>query len=178
MMPSVESRAVAGSVLVLTRPGVAAPQSIDATAQLEDVGLGVSLRVRVDPGGTARVVRLAVTPLGATVRDVERTDDGVLLPPAGITSRALRVLRVDALAREAVRQQERPVAAPDAGWNAGTRQRAAGDRAAVAAQVYLAAVKAGSRAPTLAVAAEFGYSRTHASRLIRQARDTGMLPRA
>jgi hypothetical protein len=46
-----------------------------------------------------------------------------------------------------------------------------------AAQVYREAQESGSRAPTGAVAAALGYSRSQASRYVRAAREAGLLPR-
>lgn len=189
-MAGLETRAVAGSTLVLTRPGMAAPSAIDATAQLDGIGLTVSLRVRVDPGGTARVVVLSVSPLAAIVGHIDRADDDGTVPPGAVTSRALRGIRLDELAREAVRQQERPAAERDdvrAGafqlqtggpvWYADPPiRRPRAEQVAAAARIYLAAAEKGSRAPTVAVVNELGYSRSHASRLIRQARDEGSIP--
>jgi hypothetical protein len=184
-----------GSTMLITRPGTAAPDSAIATAQLDSVGLKVRFRIRVDPGGGARVVELSVWPLAAIVRTTEVADgDGAVLPPGAITSRALRGIRLDELAREALRQVEMPAAdrsdlrpgafqlpGDPAGrtWYADPPpRRAQADLVATAARVYTAAVAAGSRAPTLAVAHALGYSRSQASRLIRQARDDGKIPPA
>lgn len=168
--------------MLLTRPGSAAPSIIDAVARLDDVGLTVRFQVRVDPGGTIRVARLAVDPAGSPAE-------------GAVTSRALRGIRLDQLAREAVRQMEQPAAmredvAPGAfqvpGDPAGQawvspvpgRRRAPRELAERAARIYTEAIAQGSRAPTLAVAHELGYSRSQASRILRAARDAGLLDRA
>lgn len=182
---------------VLIRPGVAAPSLIIANAELADVGLLVSFTVRVANGGTIRVHRLNVQPLDMTSAN-----------PA-ITSRALRSIRLDELARQSVRELEQPVsmredyaegafqmtADPDRIWASTMhmkdvqnpqdmlwvsrpvpgRRRTSREQAELAARVYAEAVDSGSRAPTQAVANELGYSRSQASRMIRTARDLGLL---
>jgi hypothetical protein len=193
MTSRLETRAVPGSVLVITRPGIAAPGSINATAQLEDAGLAVGLRIRVDPGGTVRVIELRVTPLAAAVRVVERADGEGTVPPGAVTSRALRGIRIDELARAALRQQERPVVERgDLGagvlqlpgdpchrtWYTGAPRPPRAELVTDAARAYAEAVTAGSRSPTMAVANALGCSRSQASRLIRQARDGGELTSA
>jgi hypothetical protein len=148
-------------------------------ARLDDLGLTVSFRVRVDPGGTIRVADLAIHPTASPAE-------------GAITSRALRGIRLDQLAREAVRQLEQPASmredvAPGAFQVAGDpsdqawvspvpgRRRAPRELAEQAARIYTEAVAKGSRAPTLAVAHELGYSRSQASRIVRAARDAGLL---
>lgn len=164
-------------MMLLTRPGRAAPSLVDAMAQLDDLGLTLSFRVRVDPGGTVRVVELTINPAAP--------GDGA------ITSRALRGIRLDQLAKEAVRQQERPTTKRDdvfpgafqvpgdpanqAWLSPAPGRRPTRELSNEAARIYTAAVEAGSRAPTLAVANELGYSRSQASRLIKAARDTGLI---
>lgn len=179
---------------VLTRPGFAVPDAIVASAELTDVQLTVTLFVRVASGGTIRVARLAVQPVPYT--------------GAAVTSRALRAVKVDQLAREAVRQLERPVSmredfaegafqiteGADIWANHGHmrnirnpesqmwrslavpgRRLTGREQAEQAARIYAEAVASGSRAPTQAVAHELGYSRSQASRMIRAARDLGLL---
>ena len=183
---------------VLTRPGYAAPSVIVASAELADVGLSLNFAVFVSPGGTFRVRRLTVSAAGSS---------------AAITSRALRTIRLDYLAHEAVRQHEQPVSmlpdhdsgafqafqfAADATdpwgshgnfrdirnpqdqiWRSSPalgRRLTSREQAEQAARIYTEAVATGSRAPTQAVAAELGYSRSQASRMIRTARDLGLLP--
>lgn len=181
---------------VLTRPGFAAPNELTASADLEEVGLVVTFAVRVAVGGTYHVVRLGVQPRGMGTQPV-------------ITSRALRAIRLDELAREAVRKLERPVVMredyapgafqiiddPERIWaNYGSfrditnpedliwvsrpvlgQRRAPREQAEIAARLYTEAVASGSRAPTQAVADQLGYSRSQVSRMIRTARDLGLL---
>lgn len=181
---------------VLTRPGFAAPNELTASADLEDIGLVVTFAVRVAVGGTYHVVRLDVQPRGMGTQPV-------------ITARALRAIRLDELAREAVRKLERPVVMredhaagafqitddPERIWaNYGSfrditnpedhiwvsrpvlgQRRTPREQAEIAARLYAEAVASGSRAPTQAVADQLGYSRSQASRMIRTARDLGLL---
>lgn len=170
------------SMMLLTRPGRAAPSLIEAMARLDDLGLTLSFHVRVDPGGTIRVAALTIHPTGSPA-------DGA------ITARALRGIRLDQLARAAVRQQEQPASMlPDVGLGAFQvpgdpadqawvspvpgRRRAPREKAEEAARIYIKAVASGSKAPTMAVANELGYSRSQASRLVRAARDAGLLDQA
>lgn len=180
----------------LTRSGFAAPSELVASADLEDIGLVVNFAVRVSVGGTINVVRLEVLPRDMGVQPV-------------ITARALRAIRLDELAREAVRKLERPVVMrpdygpgafqiiddPDRIWAShgsmrdltnpedqiwvsrpvpGTR-RTPREQAEIAARLYAEAVASGSRAPTQAVAGQLNVSRSQASRMIRTARDLGLL---
>lgn len=184
---------------VLTRQGFAAPSLITARADLEDIGLVVTFALRVASGGTHHVMSLDVRPRGMGNQ------------PA-ITARALRAIRLDQLAREAVTQLERPVVMrpdhaygafqiiddPDRIWASHGHlrditnpedliwvsrpvpghQRTPREQAEIAAQLYTQAVADGSRAPTQAVADQLGYSRSQASRMIRTARDLGLLGNA
>ncbi len=60
----------------------------------------------------------------------------------------------------------------------GPVRHTAAEKVNAAARAYNAAVAAGDRAPTAATANALGYQRTQASRLIRQARDRGLIPPA
>jgi len=167
---------------VLVRKGVSAPSTVVAAVALPELGVAVALTVRVDVGGTVRVAELSVH-----ARETPTT--------AAITVRALRSIKLDALAREAVRQCESPVIMredvmpgafqlpgddPNVLWVPGGgrvpgRPHTPREQAERAAKLYTEAVASGSRAPTQAVAAELFCSRSHASRLIRSARDLGLL---
>lgn len=170
------------SAPVLIRAGAAAPSVIRAACKLGDLRIGVTLLIRVDVGGTVRVAELTIH-----AQETPTT--------AAITSRALRSIKLDALAREAVRLLESPVVmredvAPGAfqlpgddpktfwipgGGRVPGRPRTPRGQAEEAARIYSEAVEAGNRAPTKAVAAQLGYSRSQASRMIRTARDLGLL---
>src|SRR5690242_4162581 len=52
------------SMMLLTRPGRAAPSLIEAMARLDDLGMVVSFTVRVGPGGTIRIASLTISPQG------------------------------------------------------------------------------------------------------------------
>lgn len=164
------------SMMMLTRPGYAAPSLIVAVARLEGLGLTVNLDVRVDQGGTVRVTAVRVQSSA----------------PGAVTSRALRAIRLDQLARDAVQQLESPVSmrddiAPGAFQVAGEpadqawispvpgRRQASPELAEQAARIYAAAVAEGSGSPTMAVAHRLGYSRSQASRFIKAAREAGLL---
>lgn len=165
---------------VLIRRGVIAPGIIEATGDLIDLGFTVELTVHVDSGGSIRVTHLAITPHGRPANRV-------------ITTRALRALKLDQLARDVVRQLEQPVTeredmgsgvfqvpgdSPNAFWVSRPvpgRRPTPRELAEKAARIYAEAKAEGSRAPTNAVASELGYSRSQASRMIRTARDLGLL---
>lgn len=168
------------AMMILTRPGRAAPSQIDAMARMEDLGLTLSFSVRVDPGGSARVTHLSIDPVG--------------LASGAITSTALHAIRLGELAREAVRQVEQdadmiedetgtsgafrlPGAAAGEAWVSPVpgRRRTPKERAAEAARIYNAALTKGSDAPTVAVASEMRVSRSQASRYVRAARDGGLI---
>jgi hypothetical protein len=170
------------SAPVLIRAGIAAPSVIRAACKLGDLQIGITLIIRVDVGGNVRVAELTIH-----AQETPAT--------AAITSRALRSIKLDALAREAVRRLEGPVimredVAPGAfqrpgddpktfwipgGGRVPGRRRTPREQAEEAAQIYSEAVGSGNRAPTKAVAAQLGYSRSQASRMIRTARDLGLL---
>jgi hypothetical protein len=167
---------------VLVRHGVAVPSPVQAAVKLAEFGFAVTLTIRVDVGGTIRV-----SEMGVHARET---------PTVGaITSRSLRSIRLDHIAREAVRQLEYSVSmredvAPGAfqqasddpntfwvpgGGRVAGRHRTPREQAEEAARIYAEAVDSGSRAPTQAVANQLGYSRSQASRMIRTARDLGLL---
>jgi hypothetical protein len=167
---------------VLIRHGVAAPSTVHAAVKLAEFGFAVTLQIRVDVGGTIRVAEM-----GIHARET---------PTYGaITSRSLRSIRLDQIARDAVRQLEYRVSMredvapgafqqatdePNTYWVPGSgqvpgRRRTPREQAEEAARIYAEAVASGSRAPTNAVADALGYSRSQASRMIRTARDLGLL---
>jgi hypothetical protein len=163
---------------------MAVPAVILAQAAIAELDLSVIMRIRVNPGGTWRIVELLVTPLSAGGLQ----HDMVTNPPGAVTVRALRGLRLDAIARQAVAQEELPVVSR-ADVRAGAFQvegreltyladprMSRSDLVEAAARAYNQAVVAGSRAPVQAVMAALGYSRGHASRFIREARDSGAIP--
>jgi hypothetical protein len=165
---------------VRTSRGHFAPSRIEADVELPGSGIRVRFLVRVDPGGAPRVIELAVWAAEGAA--------------GAITSRALRGIQLDRLARDAVRQWERPVTerpdiapgayswpgAPEGTFMAEPPPRrlrlTPAEKISEAARVYREALAGGSRSPTEAAAAALNVSRSQASRYVRQARDAGMLP--
>lgn len=167
---------------VLIRRGVAAPSTVHAAFKLANLGVVLALVVRVDIGGTVRVAELTIH-----AQETPST--------SAITSRSLRSIKLDALAREAVQRLESPVIMredvapgafqlpgddPDTFWIPGGgrvpgRPRTPREQAGEAARIYTEALDSGSKAPTKAVAAQLGYSRSQVSRMLRTARDLGLL---
>lgn len=161
---------------VRTGDTTAVPTRLSAVVVLNEPAVQVHLAVVVRDGGRAEVRELALAP-----------SDG--LTP--ILSSTLRRIPVDALlkvvlGRAAVTVKPRPEVdarafqvpgEPDStAWVSshpvpqGRGRKVARDRVARAAEIYLEALAAGSKAPAEVVAAEMGYSRATAARDIRAAR--------
>lgn len=176
LVPRADPRAA----MVRTSRDRTAPNLIEAVAELPGTGVTVTLSLRVHPGGEVRVISV-------TVQAMEG-------PMGAVTTRALRAVPLDRLARDALRQlergpvTERPDVAPHAytwpGAPEGTfmaepppaeRRPSPAEMVGEAARIYREASATGSRAPTLAVASALNCSRSSASRLIRAARDRGLL---
>jgi hypothetical protein len=99
--------------LVPSRPGIVVPSLIRASAEIKELDLIVNMEIRVEPGGSWRILELAMTPLSG-----DRLQHDLVANPLGaITARALRSFRIDSMAREAVGQQELSTAAQCGLWH-------------------------------------------------------------
>jgi hypothetical protein len=172
------------SAAIRNGPQTAIPSRFTAVARLVEPPVHVSLWAVADNDGYGhvRVWRLEI-------------ENAEAMSAGSITTSRLRELLVDQLVKRAVKELEVPwTARPEHGEDAfeipGDSEATvrvglppAGERRALpdvsvdeAATIYNDAVHAGNRAPTLAVARELDYSRSHASRLIREARRRGLIP--
>lgn len=127
------------------------PDRFRATVYLTEPKLVLDMVIRIAVGGQPRVSELQME----------------CHPGESITTSLMRQVPIDTIVRRALGEASLPRVPIDQ----------SGDRVERAALVYRQAVSAGSYAPTEAVAAELGYSRSHAARLVGQARDRGLLGR-
>jgi hypothetical protein len=135
-------------------PTSVVPDRFFAEMYLSEIGLVVGLTVRVAIGGRPRVTEI-------NVESSSRTP---------LTSTLLRRIPLESLTREAM------AAVPAGARRDGGVKSGGGDRTACAAAFYAEAQASGNQAPTVTVAAALGCSRAQASRYIRAARESGLLP--
>jgi hypothetical protein len=158
----------------------AIPDHFEVFARVEGLNIRIEARAAFGAGGHVRVTGLTVNPADFV--------------SGTITSSGLRrAVLVDELVRRAIAELEVPwTDLPDAGLNvgqvpgdqpgeawysppSGQRRRPQEDLVAQAARIYNAALEKGSRAPTMAVGLQLRYSRSQASRLVRAAREQGLI---
>jgi hypothetical protein len=160
---------------IRTGPRTVLPRQFEISARVDS--LHVVLDVLVEIPGFTRVTSLRIAPVSMT---------------GSVTSSAMRhEVLIDQLVRLAVAELEESweeAAEFPGGWRTASegpgqfyigspyRRPLRGELLAEAARVYNQATANENPAPTLAVAAELQFQRSQASRLIRAARDAGLIP--
>lgn len=160
---------------IRTGPRTVLPRQFEISARVGS--LHVVLDVLVEIPGFTRVTSLRIVPVSMT---------------GSVTSSAMRhEVLIDQLVRLAVAELEEPwEEAPEfpGGWRTASegpgqfyiggpfRRPPRGELVAEAARVYNEAAAKPGAAPTLAVATALQFQRSQASRLIRAAREAGLIP--